>query len=117
MYIIHIVQGIYLYFDLKCLVSPDIADPDLIPVSRYLWIRGGGAALVSLKLSFDGARVDSIQLFKELFSQPKLDIFRGPWTPHGKIGFILPCKKKSKNLLFLLLHIFRLSFLYSYFLF
>ena len=31
-----------------------------------------------VKLSFDGGGgVVSIQLFKELFSQPKLDIFRG----------------------------------------
>ena len=28
-------------------------------------------------ISFDGGGVDSIQLFKELFSQPKLDISRG----------------------------------------
>ena len=30
-----------------------------------------------INLSFDGGGVDSIHLFKELFSEPELDIFRG----------------------------------------
>ena len=51
----------------------------------------------------------SIQLFKELFSQPKLDIFRGVQgyglgdtksvdTPVSlEIGYILPCKKTGSG--------------------
>ena len=39
---------------------------------------GGGVTPVQhpVNLSFNGGGVDFIQLFKELFAQPKLDIFR-----------------------------------------
>ena len=51
----------------------------------------------------EGGGVVSIQLFKELFSQHKLEIFRGvPGHPCklGKLDYILPCKKGIKIITF-----------------
>ena len=36
-----------------------------------------GSVFMNLSIDVGGGVVDSIQIFKELFSQPKLDIFRG----------------------------------------